>query len=727
MSVAPASRNAPCPCGSGERYKDCHGALSQREPAVANADGPSLARAQREITVDADAAVKTCRQLLADPAIDAATAVAAYNLLGSALRATDPAESLFAWQQALALDAKDAEANFHLGNLEREAGKPEQAIEYYNHALKRVPGHAGVLNNLGLALEASGDRGGAERCYREVLAVAPQHSDALANLANLELSLERYADSAITFDRLFAIVPSVPAAVWAQRAMAQKHSGDMRGAQASLYKAARLAPDNIDVQLNLANACLEEKQWAAVEPPLLRALELDAGNLYGLSMLAHARQHRCRWIGLDTLFADINRTLEADDGEGARHPANPFPILAMPTSPLAQLNASKGWARGIAQSPRPVRPRLESTSDRLRVAFVSSDFRDHAMAHLSMEYWERIDRDRFETFAYGLSRANTGKYGTRIARAFDVSVDVSAENATAIAQRIRADRIAVLIDLNGYTTHARERIFALRPAPVQVNMIGFPGTLGADWYDYILVDHFGAPEAMQGNYTERLLHMPNASFPSDTSRAPKAPAPSRAECGLPEDAFVFCCFNRVYKILPAVFAIWMRLLKAVPGSVLWLMEDLDEAAQNLRNEASAAGVDPARLIFAQYAQVEEHVARHAVADLFLDSYPYGAHTTTNDALLAGLPVVTCAGETLVTRLAGSQLRAIGLSDMVTFSFSDYEALALRLALDREALASVRARIAANRSTWPLFDMARYTRDFEQLLLTAWGQREQLDR
>jgi predicted O-linked N-acetylglucosamine transferase (SPINDLY family) len=259
----------------------------------------------------------------------------------------------------------------------------------------------------------------------------------------------------------------------------------------------------------------------------------------------------------------------------------------------------------------------------------------------------------------------------------------------------------------------------LRPSPIQINSIGFPGTLGADWYDYILVDRFGAPDAMQPFYSERLWQMPHASYPSDTTRAPQGPAPSRAECALPAKGFVFCCFNKSFKIIPDVFAIWMRLLHAVPGSVLWLLASDAEATANRRRHAAASGIDTARLIFAAKVPQEQHLARHAAADLFLDSFPYGAHTTTNDALLAGLPVLTCAGETLVTRLAGSQLHATGLPELVTDNFADYEALALRLAREAQALAELRARLAANRHTHPLFDMARYTRDFEDGLEAIW--------
>ncbi len=534
------------------------------------------------------------------------------------------------------------------------------------------------------------------------------------------------AAAAETYTRAFASRRDVPAWIWVRRALAQRRSGDMAGAEDSLREAARIAPDDTGVQINLASACVERKEWAAAEPALLQVLASDPLNVYALSMLAHARQQRCDWRGLDALFDAVGTQLEAPDTARRRGLVNPFWILAMPASPRAQLNAAVQWARGFAPPSAVPRPTLApEPRERLRVGFVSSDFRNHPMVHLSLEFWERIDRDRFETFAYGLLPEDPSATGARIRRAFDRFADVSAESAMTTAQRISNDRVAILLDLNGYTTYSREQLFALRPAPIQINSIGFPGTLGADWYDYILVDRFGAPEAMQPFYTERLWHMPHASYPSDTTRAPRGQPPSRAECGLPERGFVFCCFNNAYKILPDVFAIWMRLLGAIPDSVLWLLATNADAVGNLRREAAAAGIDPARLVFAPRIPLQRHLSRHAVADLFLDTFPYGAHTTTNDALLAGLPVLTCAGETLVSRIAGSQLHAIGLPELVTGSLAEYEALALRLAREPETLAAVRTRLAANRSTYPLFDMARYTQDFEALLLHTWDERHRL--
>src|SRR5208337_681281 len=261
-------------------------------------------------------------------------------------------------------------------------------------------------------------------------------------------------------------------------------------------------------------------------------------------------------------------------------------------------------------------------------------------------------------------------------------------------------------------------VFALRPAPVQVSWLGYLGTLGADWYDYLLTDRFVAPPAQQAYFSERLLYLPDCYCPSDTRRPVAAALPERALCGLPAEGMVLCCFNNCYKILPAVFDVWMRLLAAVPDAVLWLSPAEPVACANLRREASARGVDPLRLIFAPRVSLPEHLARHAHADLFLDTTPYNAGTTANDALFMGLPVLTCAGDTMASRVAGSQLAAICLPELITETLADYQAQALRLARDRPLLARYRQRLEVNRRTSVLFDMARFTRALADLLRRA---------
>jgi protein O-GlcNAc transferase len=691
MIGPPVSRNSPCPCGSGKRYKDCHGALNGQAP---------------DVTISGEASIG-----------------ALLDRARSTLAAGDRTGALSLWQQILAIDPDHAESLFHLANSRREAGDARAAIAAYDRLLHAAPGHAAGLNNLGLALESAGDRERAFECYQQVLAADPKQPDALGNLANALFDRGEFEASAETYDRLFAIRVELPVPTVVRRGIALQKSRRLDAAEAAFREAARRWPDDPQILTNIGSLCIEQGRYRDADEPLTRALELDSSNAYALSMLAHARAHLCRWDRIDELFAALRNMLDGNSRTGPWRVA-PLALHAMPMPPSTLLRAARQWALNFAPAMPALPPEVHiAPGERPRVGFVSTDFRQHPVAHLMLELWERLRGGRFETFAYGLVPADTGTTGQRIAHAFDRFSDLSAESATAIAQRIRADRVAVLFDLNGYTHNARPEVFAQRPAPVQINSMGFPGSLGADCYDYIHVDPFVAPLAAQQDYAERFFYMPNAYVPSDTSRAPEGPAPSRAACGLPDTGFVFCCFNNAFKILPDVFATWMQLLAALPGSLLWLLASNADAQANLRREAERSGVAGERLIFAPRIPLAEHMARHAVADLFLDTSPYGAHTTTNDALLAGVPVLTCAGTTLASRNPGSQLRAIGLPELVTSTFTEYGGLALDLARNPQRLAPLRTRLARNRRTHPLFDMARYTRDFEDGLGRLWAEHE----
>jgi protein O-GlcNAc transferase len=690
MVSTPASRNAPCPCGSGRRYKDCHGALGS-PPVNAGTAGESNIGALLDL---------------------------ARSTLASGDRAG--AESL--WRQVVAADPDNAEANFHLANGLREAGDSRAAIAGYERALRAAPGNAAALNNLGLALEAVGEHKRAFDCYEAILASDPGQADALGNLASALFERDEFQASASVYDRLTAIRRELPVPIVVRRGMALQKSGRMDEAEACFREAAKREPDDVRILANLGSICIEQTRYRDADAALTRAFDLDPVNAYVLSMLAHTRAHRCAWSGISDLFATLEQFIATSPQSSAGNVA-PMPLLAMPLSPQVLLRAARRWGSVFNPGGAPSLLAKFGPDRRLRVGFVSSDFRPHPMASVISELLERLDRTRLETFGYGLAGPDTGPIGTRIAKAFEHFIDVSNATVAQTVERIRTDGIAILFDLNGYTRNARPELFALRSAPLQINSIGFPGSLGTDWYDYIHGDPFVTPASAQQHYTERFFLMPHSYYSSDTARAPRGPLPTRAACGLPDDAFVFCCFNNPFKILPEVFAIWMRLLDATPRSVLWLLAANADVRSNLQSEAVRAGIASERLVFAPRASNSEHLARYAVADLFLDTSPYGAHTTANDALLAGLPVVTCAGETFASRVAGSQLHAIGLPELVTARFYDYEALARSLAGEPRRLAALRARLAENRHTQPLFDMPRYARDFEDGLLRIWRDYE----
>jgi protein O-GlcNAc transferase len=616
-------------------------------------------------------------------------------------------------------DRESAETQFRLGNRYREQKRFAEAIAAYEEALAAAPSHPSVLNNLGLALQAEGRSEGAVAAYRAALAAEPGHRQALANLAHLLCSQRRYAEAAPLCAEFVRRYPEAEAAVWVDFGICQHAVHDLDAAEASFRHALALDPGDTATVSNLGSVLVDREEYERADEALGAATSTDR-SLYALSLLAYCRAHLCRWDELGKLHDSIVARLE----EGSDEPVNAFAALSIPLSPAAQLRVAQRWARDLA----PAEPRAaplpagKLRSSRLRVGYVSSDFRTHAMTSLLAEVWERHDRDRIEPFAYSLGPRESSPLRARIEAAFEHFAECGDDTDEGIARRIREDGVEVLIDLNGYTTHARSEVLALKPAPVQASWLGYLGTLGAPWYDYLITDRFACPPESQAFFSERLLYLPDCYCPSDTRRVVANETPSRAACGLPDAGLVLCCFNNSYKILPELFALWMRLLAALPGSVLWLAPSSATASANLRREASSRGVDPARLILAPRVGLAEHLARHRHADLFLDTTPYNAGTTANDALFMGVPVVTCAGQTMASRIAGSQLHAIGLPELVTHSLSDYEALVLALGRAPERLASLKARLATHRLSAPLFDMARFTRAFDDLLLAAWENR-----
>jgi protein O-GlcNAc transferase len=663
---------------------------------------------------DAALAESLCRDALSLDPEDAA----ALTLLGVVLRRRDPAAAFAALARAVKRDPRQVDALFQLGNLHREQHRFEEAIAAYESAIEVAPAQPSLLNNLGLALEATGDYVRAASAYRAALTAQPGHRQSLGNLAHLLCRLRQYADAATLCEEYLRRFGDADVPVWVDLGICRHHTRDHDGAEMCFRRALALAPGDPLILTNLGSVLSERLDFEQADALLTQADAHDPSLLYASSLLAFCRAQLCQWEGLAQRHAAIAAQLDA----GREEPINAFAALSIPLSPVNLLRVSRRWARDLA-------PLAESAvapagaalrSGRLRVGYVSSDFRTHtAMASLLAEVWERHDRTRLETFAYSIGPSRVSPLRTRVEAAFDRFVDCGGEAAQRIARRIEEDGIEVLIDLNGYTNDAKSEIFALRPAPVQISWLGYLGTLGARWYDYVLTDRFLTPPAAQTHFTERFLYLPDCYCPSDTRRAVAEDLSTRAACGLPESGFVFCCFNQSYKILPPLFALWMRLLAAVPGSVLWLAPTTAMAGLNLRREAAARGADPARLIFAPRLDLPQHVARHVHADLFLDTAPYNAGTTANDALFMGVPVLTCAGDTMASRVAGSQLHAIGLPELVTASLGEYQALALALARDPARLSALRQRLAANRVTHPLFDMARFTRALDDLLLGAW--------
>ncbi|MBU6475899.1 MAG: hypothetical protein KGQ70_08015, partial [Alphaproteobacteria bacterium] len=447
-----------------------------------------------------------------------------------------------------------------------------------------------------------------------------------------------------------------------------------------------------------------------------RALALQPDNPPLLAEMVLLGYKACAWGKTDALEA-----LLLDMVRQKREGIVPFTLLSTDATAEDLLVAAQTFCRAIAPPEKSVfKHSVRPARDKIKIGYLSSDFWAHATAHLMAELFERHDRARFHITAYSYGQNAGDAMRQRLVAAFDDFADVGPLDDRAAAQKIYDDGVDILVDLKGcFTPDARIGIAALRPAPVQVNFLGYPGTTGADFIDYIVADRFIIPEVCEKFYSEKVVCLPHCYQPNDTHRKIAEPVPSRAACGLPEGAFVFSCFNAAYKITPRVFAVWMRLLAQAPNSVLWLYESIPSIKDNLLRAAESHGIDARRIVFAPKAAPAEHLARQKCADLFLDTLPVNAHTTASDALWAGLPVLTCVGETFAGRVAGSLLTAAGLPELITHTRADYEAAALKLAQNPDQLAALREKIEKTRDTVPLFDIARYTANLESAYETMW--------
>lgn len=587
--------------------------------------------------------------------------------------------ALAAYDAALARDPRLLAALFNRANLLAALGRMAEALADYDRALVVRADMAGIWNNRGVALRALSDHAGALASFQRAAALDGGHVNALTNIAIALNDLNRHDEALAAADRALAVRP---------------------GFAEALY-----------VKGTILTACARHGEALAQYEAALAA---DARHPRALNGAAAAALALCDWPRVDV----YRPRLEAAVLDGSAL-VQPFTLLGYGAAPALQRQCAERWMTRAAPVQAPLWRGETYNHDRIRLAYLSADFHQHPTAALMVELFERHDRTRFEITAMSFGPDDGSAMRARLVQAFDHFHDVRGQSDAQVARAMRDAQIDIAIDLNGHTLNGRPGILAWRPAPLAVNYLVYPGTTGAPFIDVILADDIVLPAGQQAFYSEAIRHLPRCYQPSDTSRT-VAPTPPRAALGLPETGFVFCCFNAGWKIAAPVFDIWMRLLAAVPGSVLWLLEG--PHAGNLRAEAVARGIDAARLVFAPKADPAAHLARHGAADLFLDTWPYGAHTTASDALWAGLPVVTVLGDQFPARVGASLLTAIGMPELIASTPQDYEMLALALARDPARLAALRQTLAQNRLSAPLFDSAAFQRDYEDALLALIRQR-----
>lgn len=585
-----------------------------------------------------------------------------------------------------------------------------EALAPLNEAHRAAP-RKGSGHRLGYCHLALGDFEAAARELEREIRLHPQLINARNALGVALIRLSRREEALATFLEAARLDPVSPEAN-SNAGSLLADLGRVNEALPYLQAAVRASPGLADAHFNLGLAYQRLKQHAQAADSLQRALDIAPRMPYALGHLVWNRIAQCRWEGTAERVASLREQVRRDGV-----PAMPFEFVAVCDDPADQRRCAEAHvARSLGARPAPLWHGERYPHDRIRLAYLSADFCDHATAYLMAGLFERHDRSRFETIALSYGPDDASPMRQRLARAFERFIDVRTLSDAAAARVLRDLEIDIAVDLKGHTTDARPAILAHRPAPVQVSYLGFPGTTGMDFIDYVLADRHVLPESEQAAWSEKVVYLPECYQANDASRAIADRAPSRAKAGLPSQGFVFCSFNNNYKITPPVFDAWMRLLRQLPSSVLWVLEDNSEARRNLQREAEARGVEPARLVFAPRVPHAEHLARHRLADLFLDTLPYNAHTSASDALWAGLPLLTCTGNAFAGRVAGSLLHAVGLPELVTYSLAEYEALALQLAANPARLSALRARLAANRLTAPLFDTDRFRRHLEAAYL-----------
>jgi protein O-GlcNAc transferase len=603
-----------------------------------------------------------------------------HNNLGTVLKdkgLLDEAQAAF--ETAIKLRADYAEAFYNRGTVLQQQGRLEEALQAYGQAVRIRGDYADAISNAGIVLQELGRTREAIDLYLRLIGLTPAHADAHNNLGTALLAEGRADEAQAAFKQALAHKPDFPQALY-NLGNAWRERGNLAEAIAAYRNALRLRPDYADA----------------------------------FSQLTHHRAQACDWDNYET---DQEKLVEMVR-HGDRVP--PFYLLSTPASASDQLLCAQQWIGAIRPPPKSAYEHKPSVKKaRIRLGYLSGDFHQHATAQLMAGLFECHNRDRFEVFAYSYGPDDHSLMRARLERAFDRFFDIRALSHREAAERIHADGVDILVDLKGYTRHARPAISAYRPSPVQASYLGYPATMGADFIDYIIVDPLIVPDNQQLFFSERLVHLPCSYQVNDRRREVCSQASSRRDCGLPTEGLVLCSFNNGYKISPAFFDIWMRLLRSIPGSVLWLLETNGLVEGNLRSEAEKRGVDATRLIFAPVVPLAEHLGRHRHADLFLDTLPCNAHTTASDALWVGLPVLTCSGETFAGRVAGSLLTAIGMPQLITGSLEEYEQAALALASAPHRLAALRQELERKREGSSLFDLARYARNIEAAYARMW--------
>jgi protein O-GlcNAc transferase len=621
-------------------------------------------------------------------------------------------DALDFYNKALGLKPDYVEALINKGATLKVLKRFNEAVAFAEQALSINPNLAEGWNNKGAALKELKFYDEALVSYDKAISLKPDYVEAWSNKATALYELKRYGESLDHYDKALHLKPNHGEALINKGTMLHE-LGRHDQALAHYDKALRLNPD-IDLVFggllyaNMGALLHDLKRYDEAIVCYYKALSLRSDIDWIPGDLLYTMIKICCWSDLTESFESISKKVTAN-----QRVITPFSPLALIDDALFHKKSSEIYVQSKYPLNTVLGPVLKRPlSQRIRVGYFSADFHNHATGYLIAELFELHDRSHFELVGFSFGPVINDEMRHRLEKSFDLFLEVSGKSDIEVAKLSRNLNIDIAVDLKGFTQDARTGIFSYRAAPIQINYLGYPGTMGADYIDYIIADKTLIPPESQKFYSEKVVYLPNCYQVNDRKRVISDRKFTRQELKLPEDCFIFCCFNNNFKILPETFASWMRILKAVNGSILWLLQDNSWVVENLKNEAKKHGITPDRLVFAERLFLPEHLARHRQADLFLDTFPYNAHTTASDALWTGLPVLTLMGQSFASRVAASLLNAIGLSELITNTQKEYEALAIELATNFNRLAEIKLKLANNRLTSPLFDTPLFTKNLE---------------
>ena len=621
-------------------------------------------------------------------------------------------EAINTYSQALILDPNDSEIHFAKGKALLELGCHDEALSSLNRATEINPSNSQAHSICGIILSRQGLVDQALLSYQAALNLEPQDFQTWSNQGTALHSINKPEEALAAYDKAISINPQY-AEAWSNKGITLNDLKRHEEALAAYDKAIGINPEYVEAWSNKGITLNDLKRHEEALAAYDKAIGINPNLDFLLGTRLHIQMQIANWDGLEQRLETLKDKLQQ-----GLNVAPPFPLLSLIESPKLQQQAAQYWIQNKA----PENPSLGSISSetkrgKIRLGYFSADFRIHPVALLIAGVFEHHDRNNFEVFGFSYGPKTNDEIRTRLEKAFDHFFEVHDQTDQEVAALAREHCIDIAIDLTGLTRFSRQGIFGYRAAPIQVNYLGYPGTSGANYFDYCIADNTLIPESETQHYSEKIVYLPHSYQANDDKRAESSKVFTRDECDLPNDAFIFCCFNNNYKITPNVFDVWMNILRRVENSVLWLFQDNPLAAKNLLSEAVKRGISADRIIFAKHMSPADHLARHRLADLFLDTLPYNAHTTASDALWADLPIITLSGIAFPGRVAASLLKAIGLPELITKTPKEYEDLAVSLATDPEKLQQIKLQLLANKATHPLFKTGLFTQNLEKAYAT----------